>query len=156
MDQHHLGVGAQVGELGYRCASLAETRRLVGAPDQSRPGAQNRAAGGAAFAMATEDRKAADNPVAGGHVVHQAANGLHRSRRFMPQHHRHGRGVEPLDEMQVAVTDARGPGAHQYFSGAGRRDVNLFDLQWLVYFVQHRCFHVKLLLGDLSADAWVT
>ena len=150
MDQHHLGVGAKVGELGYRVSALAKARLLVGPSDQSCPGAEHRPSGGAALANAAEDRQAADNAVAGRHVVHLTAHCFHRSSRLVSQEHRHGRGVKPFYEVEIAMANSRGAGADQDFSGAWRCDVNFLDLQWLVYLMQHGCFHGQLLLIRLG------
>ena len=58
-------------------------------------------------------------------------------------HHRNV--VEPLDEMEVAMTDAGGGGVDQDFPRAGRVDLDLLDGEWLANLVEHCCAHFRRL-----------
>ena len=49
--------------------------------------------------------------------------------------------IQPLDEVQVAVTDARRGGTNQYLAWSRFRNRDLLDLQGLAHLTEYGCFH---------------
>ena len=59
--------------------------------------------------------------------------------------------VEAVDEVQVAVADAAGDGAHEHLAPDGLVDVDVLDRERLVGAVEHGGFHVVLLCWMVGA-----
>ena len=104
-------------------------------------GTQHRLAPQAELAVAAEYGQAGDDRVARLHVCNLLAHRLHDARRLMAQDGRHGYGVKALNEVQVTVANATGPGANQDFPRARVVYLHLFHLQGPVYLTQHCGFH---------------
>ena len=58
--------------------------------------------------------------------------------------------VEAVDEVQVAVADAGGDGAHEHLAADGLVDVDVLDRERLVRTVEDGCFHDGLLWGFVA------
>ena len=69
------------------------------------------------------------------------AHRLDHAGRLVAQHRRQRVLVGALDEMQVGVADAGGPGADQHLARAGPGDRDLLDLKRLADLAQDRSLH---------------
>ena len=61
----------------------------------------------------------------------------------MTQDAGHWRGVQTLDEVQVAVANARRARTYQYFSGGRLVDLHVLDDYRLIDLAQNCCFHLN-------------
>jgi len=141
VDDHLLGKRRQVEE-------LVEVLALPGQPlgDAGRHLhlgclADREVAAQAELAVAAEHRQARDDVVAGLDVGDVLADRLDDAGRLVPQHHRHRRRVGALDEVQVAVAEARGGGPDQDLAPLRLGDRDVLDRHRLARSVQDGGLH---------------
>ena len=142
---HLLGECRQVGELVEVLAFPRQPLGSAGRHLHFRRLADRGVAAGAELAMPAEHRQAADHVVAGLEVADIVADRLDDARRLVAQHRRQRVRVQPLDEMQVAVAQARHRGAHQHLAAPGLFDGDVLDAQGLVRGMQDGGFDDGLL-----------
>ena len=141
VEQHLLGVAGDVRELLYRLAFLGKPRWLSLGTHRA-VGAAVGVTGEALLALAAEDGQARDHAVAGLDVAHVRPHRLHDARGLMAEHRgKLGQRIGAIDEVEVAVTDAAGDGAHQHLAPDRLVDVDLLDDERLVGPVKECCFH---------------
>lgn len=75
------------------------------------------------------------------HVAHILAHGLHDASALVAEHSRHRAGILAFDQVQIAVAQARGRGADQYFPPARAGNVHVLDGERLVRAMENGCFH---------------
>ncbi len=78
-----------------------------------------RAARGAIITIAAKHGQTRNHVIARFDVAHLGTHFFNDAGGFMAEHDRGGRWIQPLLEMDIAVTDAGGNGAHPDFVGAG-------------------------------------
>ena len=91
--------------------------------------------------MAAKRGEAGDHMISRLHVRDVGANLFDDPRRFVPQHDGQAVGIEALDEMQIAMANARSNGPHQNFPRPGFVDRDIFDGEWLPDFVEYGGFY---------------
>ena len=79
--------------------------------------------------------------IAGLHVRHLIANRLDDAGSLVPKDGGCGHGVEPIDEVEVAVADAAGDGAHEDLARHRLIDLHFLDRERLVRRVEDCGFH---------------
>ena len=129
VDEHHLGEGREAQELVDRGAIPGEAWRLVVLPLQPLPVAEDRPPGEAVLAVTAEDREAADDVVARFDMGDVGADRLDDPGGLVA---RHGRGVVAVlafHEVEIAVAEPGGDGAHQHLARTRPVDLDLGDLQ---------------------------
>ena len=103
VDEHHLGVGGQVGEGVQLLAAEAQALRDPRQHLHARVGADERPSGRAVVAGAAEHREAGDDVVALPNVADLGADRFDDAGELVTQDHGKRMRVEPLDEMQVGM-----------------------------------------------------
>ena len=145
MQQHPLRVAPDARELAKRLAALREARRLaIGARDEAAH-AEVRMPGQTLLAAAAEAGKARDHVIARLHRGHVGPDGLHHAGALVPEHERAIERVapEPVDDVQVAVTDARGHRPHEDLAAPRLVDVDVLDRERGVHLAEDRGLHAR-------------
>src|SRR5207247_8283890 len=109
-------------------------------------------AGEAVVAMPAEHGETGDDVIPRLELAHLKADFLHDTRRFVTEDGRSGEGVEAVHEMEIAVADYGGHGAHEHLAAHGLVDVDFLDGQSLMRTVKYRSFHSALLSETPSWD----
>jgi hypothetical protein len=141
--QHLLGVRGEVGELVHGLAVPGELRRLRLGTDGACL-AEKRLAGEAVLALAAEHRQAGDHVIARRELRDLGADRLDDAGCLVPEDGRRRERVEAVDEVQVAVANARGHRPHADFPAARRVDVDGLDGERLVGSVKDGSVHGNL------------
>ena len=79
--------------------------------------------------------------VAGLHVIDGLAHFLDDSGGFMAEDRGRGKGIVAVDEVQVAMANAAGDGAHQDFAILRLVDLDVLDNQRLIGTIEHGGLH---------------
>ena len=94
------------------------------------------------LAVAAKDRQACDHVIAGLQVRDLRADFLDDAGGLVAEHRGRRPHVEAVDEMEIAVADAAGDGAHDDFALFGLVDIDLLDREWLTGTVEDSSFHL--------------
>ena len=152
MDEHLLRVGGEVGELVDGLPLPGQLGRISLGPHGARL-AEMGLAGEAVVAMAAEDGETSDDVIARLELAHLEAYLFHDPGGLVAQDGGGGEGIEAVDEVQVAVADAGGDGAHEHLATHGLVDVDFLDRQGLMRAMEHGSFHGGLLLDFTGPGA---
>src|SRR5580704_2488396 len=98
--------------------------------------------GHAFLAVAAEDRQAGDDVIAGFEVGNLRADFLDDAGSLVAEDRGRRPHVESVHEMEIAVADAAGDGAHNDFALFGFVDIYLLDREWLAGTVEDSSFHL--------------
>jgi len=142
VEQHFLAVGRDVEELVDGLALLRDAR-LVGrvALGRSLIRASIGMSRHALFAVAAEDREAADDVIAGLDVSHLFADFFDDAGGLVAEHGGRGVGIEAVNEMEIAVAYAAGGGFDQDFAVLGFIEFDVLDTERQLGPVENGGFH---------------
>src|SRR5205814_1463406 len=132
-----------------RRAVLRQARRRRIGPGDDAAGTQIGVARQALRTAAAEAGEAGDDMVAGAHCRDVRADRLDDAGAFMAEHDRavEREAADPVDDMQIAVTDAGRDGAHQHLAAERLVDIDRFDRQRFLHLAEDGGFdlHPRLL-----------
>ena len=127
VDEHPLGEGRDVEELGDVRAGAAQPLRLTATTAGAALAAQHHPAGGAVFTRAAEDRQAGDDVVAGLDIGDVRADLQDHAGSLVADDRGHPGAVFALHVVQIAVADTRRSGLDEDLAGSDDVMVDVVD-----------------------------
>src|SRR5262249_4980833 len=143
VQEHALGVARDADELAERLAPLREPwRRRLRTCDHA-PGAEIRVPAETLGAASTEAGEAGDHGIAPAQGSDVGADRLHDARALVAEDVRpiERKPSQAVDDVEVAVADARRRRAHEDLAAPRLVDVDRFDRQRLVDLAKDRGLH---------------
>ena len=144
MHEHLLRVGGQIRELVHRRALPAELRRLLRGTHGPRL-AEMGAPGQTVGAVSAEDRQTRDHVIARLELCDVRADRFDDAGGLVAEDRGGREGIEPVDEVEVAVAHATRDRAHEDLAPDRLRDVDVLDGERFLGTMEHGGTHAPMI-----------